>query len=218
MPEPKRNLPRGPHGLSRDEVQRSQRVRLLQAATDEVAERGYVNTTVAHIISRAGVSRATFYELFADREACFQAAYEANANLVAAVMEAELDRVRSTRGEAPLDRLDRVLHAYLVALRDAPTLARVFLVEVYAAGPEAIEQRRASLERFVDIVAETHRGETGILGARRDQRFAAQALVGSVSFMVTNAVAAGETDGLVDLHKPLMRLAAQITGVDQKKS
>lgn len=211
--DPQRNLPRGPHGLSRDEVRRSQRTRLLQAATDEVAERGYVNTTVAHIIARAGVSRATFYALFADREACFRAAYEANAALVAAVMEAELGRVRSSRGENPLDRLDRVLLAYLEALREAPTLARVFLVEVYAAGPEAIEQRRASLERFVDIVTETHRGETGILGTRKNQRFAAEAFVGAVSFMVTNAVAAAEFDQLVDLHKPLMRLAAQITAV-----
>ena len=174
--DPERNLPRGPHGLSRDEVQRSQRSRLIQAATDEVAERGYVNTTVAHIIARAGVSRATFYTLFADREACFHAAYEANAALVAEVMEAELGRVRSAIHEEPLDRLDRVLRVYLEALRDAPTLARVFLVEVYAAGPAAIEQRRASLERFVDIVAETHRGETGLLGTRKDQRFAAEAL------------------------------------------
>jgi AcrR family transcriptional regulator len=206
------NLPRGPHGLSRDEVQRSQRVRLLQAATDEVAERGYANTTVAHIIARAGVSRATFYALFADREACFRAAYEANAELVAAVMEAELANVRSSRGEEPLARLDRVLAAYLAALQTAPTLARVFLVEVYAAGPVAIEQRRASLERFVDIVAETHRGETGVLGTRKDQRFAAEAFVGAVSFMITNAVAAGEIDSVTDLRKPLMRLAGQITG------
>jgi len=211
--DPQRNLPRGPHGLSRDEVLRSQHSRLIQAATDEVAERGYVNTTVAHIIARAGVSRATFYALFADRDACFQAAYDANAALVAWVMEEELGRVRSAKDQKPLERLDRVLRVYLEALRDSPTLARVFLVEVYAAGPTAIAQRRASLERFIDIVAETHRGETGLLGTRKDQRFAAEAVAGAVSFMVTNAVAAGDFDQLVDLRKPLMRLAAQLTAV-----
>ena len=210
-PDTDRVLPRGPHGLSRDEVEQSQRRRLLQAATDVVAERGYVKTTVAQILERAGVSRATFYGLFADREACFQAAYAANADLIADVMAIELDKVRSS-DEAPLDRLSRVLHVYLVSLRDAPTLARVFLVEVYAAGPAAIEQRRQSLERFADILAETHRGETGFLGTSPDQRFAAQALVGAVSSMVTNAVAIGETGDLLNLHDPLMRLAAQITG------
>jgi len=210
-PEPRRPLPRGPHGLSRAEVEGSQRRRLLQATTDVVAEVGYVKTTVALILERAGVSRATFYELFADRESAFHAAYEANAEMVAQVMAAELERVRSSTDQAPLERLSRVLRVYLEALRDAPTLARVFLIEVYAAGPAAIEQRRQSLERFVDIVAETHRGETGVLGTRANQRFAAQAFVGAVSSLVTNSVGVGETDRLLDLHAPLVRLAQQIT-------
>ena len=203
-------LPRGPHGLSRDEVQRRQRDRLLQATTDEVAERGYANTTVAHIIKRAGVSRATFYELFDGMESCFQAAFDANAELVAAVLYAELEQMKATKGK-PLERLDHIVRVYLESLAAAPTLARVFLVESYAAGPAFIEQRHKSLERFVDIVAETHRGETGILGTRKDQRFAVEAIVGAVSWMTTNAVAAGETDKLPELRKPLMKLAEQIT-------
>lgn len=205
-------LPRGPHGLSRAAVEQSQRERLLQATTEAVAERGYVKTAVADILARAGVSRATFYQQFRDKEDCFHAAYRANADLMAAVMAAELERVRAGNEPDPIVRLDRVLGIYLQALRDAPALARVFLVEVYAAGPGAIEQRRASLEHFVDIVAETHRGETGVLGTRARQRFAAEALVGAVSSMVTNMVGVGETDRLPELRKPMIQLAAQITG------
>ena len=206
-----RPLPRGPHGLSREEVELSQRRRLLQATTDAVAELGYVKTTVADIIDRAGVSRATFYQLFRDKEDCFQAAYRANAELVAQAMEVALDGLREADEPDPLARLDRVLTMYLAALRNAPALAQVFLVEVYAAGPAAIEQRRASLEGFVDIVAETHRGETGVLGTEPHQRFAAQAFVGAVSSLVTNAVGVGDTDDLLALREPLMELAAQIT-------
>ena len=209
--DPRRTLPRGPHGLSREEVELSQRARLLQATTDAVAELGYVKTTVADILARAGVSRATFYRLFRDKEACFQAAYQANAELVAQAMHAALDGLRTGDELDPLGRLDRVLTMYLAALRNAPALAQVFLIEVYAAGPAAIEQRRASLEGFVDIVAETHRGETGVLGTEPGQRFAAQAFVGAVSSLVTNAVGVGETEQLLDLREPLMRLAAQIT-------
>jgi AcrR family transcriptional regulator len=211
-PDRGRALPRGPHGLSREEVERSQRERLLLATTEVVAEQGYVKTTVADILGRAGVSRATFYDLFADKEACFHAAYAANAELVASVMAAALERVRAAGEEDPLVRLDKVLSVYLRSLRDAPALARVFLVEVYAVGPAAIEQRQRSLEQFVDLVAETHRGEPGVLGTKASQRFAAQAFVGAVSSMVTNAVGAGDTDGLLALREPLMRLAAQITG------
>jgi AcrR family transcriptional regulator len=210
--DPRSALPRGPHGLSREQVELSQRERLLQATTDAVAELGYVKTTVADILARAGVSRATFYQLFRDKEACFHAAYQANAELVADAMVVALDGLRAGGELDPLDRLDRILTMYLASLRNAPALARVFLVEVYAAGPAAIEQRRASLDQFVDIVAETHRGETGVLGTKANQRFAAQAFVGAVSSLVTNAVGVGETDELLALRAPLMRLAAQITG------
>lgn len=206
-----RALPRGPHGLSREEVELSQRARLLHAATEAVAELGYVKTTVADILARAGVSRATFYQLFTDKEDCFVAAYQQNAELVAVLMTAELEQVQA-RGELdPLERLDHVLGVFLAALRSAPALARVFLVEVYAAGPVAIEQRRRSMELFADIVAETHRGESGVLGTAPAQRFAAQAIVGAVSAMVTNAIGVGETDEILKLREPLMRLAAQIT-------
>src|SRR5439155_6906652 len=94
--EPHRALPRGPHGLSREEVELSQRARLLHAATQAVAEQGYVKTTVADILRRAGVSRATFYQLFSDKEDCFQAALKANAEFVATVMENELQQVRAS--------------------------------------------------------------------------------------------------------------------------
>jgi len=60
-------------------------------------------------------------------------------------------------------------------------------------------------------VAETHRGETGVLGTSASQRFAAQAFVGSVSAMVTNAIGVGDADELLRLRDPLMTLAAQIT-------
>jgi AcrR family transcriptional regulator len=205
------SLPRGPHKLSREEVEQHQRDRLLYATTKVVAEQGYARTVVADVIAEAGVSRATFYTLFSNLEECFQAAYKQSAELVASLMEAELANVRADESD-PLTKLDRVLGVYLRLLKNAPALARVFLVEVYAAGPGLIEQRRSSLERFTDIVVETHRGEKGLLGSHSSQRFAAQALVGAVSALVTNHIAAGDFAGLLDLQRPLMKLAAQITG------
>ena len=203
-----RALPRGPHKLTREEVERSQRDRLLAACTAAVAEKGYVSTSVADILGKAGVSRTTFYAMFTDKQDCFLAALRVNAELVAALLDAALEGA----AEDPLQRLDRVLGAYLDALHSAPALARVFLVDVYAAGPEAIEQRRRSLDRFVDIVAETYRGSSGPLGTEPDQRLAAEVLVGAVSSMVTNAVGAGDVEALPALRAPLMRLAERILG------
>lgn len=205
--EPSRALPRGPHRLSRDEVAGSQRRRLLDAMADAVADKGYARTSVADVLARAGVSRATFYAQFTDKEDCFLAAFTDSVHLVTAVLAAELERTSQDPELGPLDRLDRVLEIYLEMLRGAPSLARTFLIEVYAAGPTAIELRRQSLERFVDVLAETHRGEEGLLGTDPEQRFAAEALVGAVSSMVTNLVGVGDYEGLPRLREPLMRLA-----------
>ncbi len=206
-----RPLPRGPHRLSRDEVRRSQRERLLNAMTEAVAEKGYANTVVADVVSRSGVSRATFYQLFRDKDDCFRAAFEAHAELLAQVLTAGLEALKQS-DETPLQKLDRILGLYLAALANSPALARVFLVEVYAAGPKLIAQRRASLEQFVDIVAATHDGSDGLLGTRPDQRFAAEMIVGAVSSMVTNIVGVGEFERLPALHRDLMELAAKLFG------
>src|SRR3954466_14217089 len=72
-----RRLPRGSHGLDRDVVEASQRTRLLEAVGRAVAERGYSGATIDDVVRRAGVSKQTFYDHFADKQDCFLAAYEA---------------------------------------------------------------------------------------------------------------------------------------------
>ena len=69
-------LPRGRHGLPREAVTESQQRRIVQAMIEVVAERGYPETRVVDVIGVAGVSRKTFYELFASKEDCFLAAYD----------------------------------------------------------------------------------------------------------------------------------------------
>jgi AcrR family transcriptional regulator len=66
--------PQRAQGLPRELVQRNQRQRLIAGAAEAVAERGFARVTVADIIRYAGVSRLTFYEHFANREDCLQAA------------------------------------------------------------------------------------------------------------------------------------------------
>ena len=209
-------LPRGPHRLSREEVERSQRDRLLAGAAEAVAEKGYAATSVADILRRAGVSRTTFYQLFDDKLECFLAASRMASDVLSSTIADELAGLDAEGGLTPLEKLDRLLGAYLQTLVDFPALARVFLVEVYAAGTEAIEQRRASLEVFVDLVASTIQDDTGAGAGHPDRdvngdaRTVAEVLVAAVSSMVTNAVGVGEVDRLRDLQPPLMALAARV--------
>lgn len=204
-------LPRGPHSLTREEVEASQRERILVAMVQAVGESGFANTSVADVVARAGVSRATFYALFAGKDDCFAAAYDWAAHRIAAVLAATARAaLDADAGGDPIERLRVVLHAYLGWLAAAPQIARTFLVEVYAAGPAAIEQRHTSLGLFVDLVAGVIGARPGPLGNMPEQRFAVEALVSAVSSMVTHRVGTGRADTLGELEEPLMEVAHQL--------
>ncbi len=198
---PKTRLPRGKHRLSREQVEMSQRLRMLDALANATAEKGYAHTTVADVLERAGVSRATFYEHFRSKEEAFLAAYEAGVDLLLAGAVDALAEV----GDDPLARFDHVLGAYLETLAAEPAIARTALVEVYAAGPEAARRRFELQTRFVDFIA-------GILGAesKRD-RFTCEVLVAAISSLVTAKVASGAADELPALHRPLMEYVRNST-------
>jgi len=187
-------LPRGRHGLSREEVEVSQRTRLIRAMVDVMAEKGYAGTSVADILSGARVSRETFYELFGSKEDCFMSAFEL---AYAAILHA----TTPSAGEAePIERFARVLEDYLRALASDPAAARVFLVEVYAAGPSALERRNELQGQLVDSMAALVGGD----------RFAIEALLAGLVQMVTARVAVGDADGLLKLHGPTVELARRL--------
>lgn len=197
-------LPRGRHRLSRDQVVGSQRIRLLRALAEVMAEKGYARTSVADVLRRARVSRETFYELFDSKEDCFMSAFEeAYGHLSAAIAAAPGDGEPGAGGAA-IERLSVVLEHYLGALAADPATARVFLIEVYAAGPAAIERRQALQRELVDAIA-------GLVGAaRKEDRFAVEALLAAVVSLVTSRLAVGDAAGLRDLHAPILDLVCRL--------
>jgi TetR/AcrR family transcriptional regulator len=193
---PTERLPRGRHNLSRDDVAGRQRARILTAFAEVVTEQGYVNTPVAAVLQRAGVSRETFYQQFSSKQDCFVAALEDTVGQLAVAIESSL-----TADGSPFDRFDRTLRIYLDTLAADPAKARLFLIETYAAGPEAMQRRLQLQARFVDGLAH-------IFAARTDpQRFACEALVGAVVASVTARFVNGDVDGLAELRPKLVALA-----------
>jgi AcrR family transcriptional regulator len=139
-----RRLPRGRHGLSRSAVIANQRARIFAALAAACAERGYGEVTVQEITERAGVSRRTFYDLFADKQSCFLAAYDATIERLLAEVGAAYGRPDLTWPERVAAALGAVIDRYV----SEPALARLVTVEVLAAGPTALERRDAALKRF----------------------------------------------------------------------
>ena len=131
-----RELPRRAHKLSRSAVAESQHWRMLEAVTEAVGKRGYAEASVAEIVEIAGVSRKTFYEHFSDKEACFLTAYEVLSERVVEALVAA--GAKYPPGKA---RCRAQLERYIEVLARDPIAARVFNVDVLAAGDRALDAR-----------------------------------------------------------------------------
>jgi AcrR family transcriptional regulator len=143
-------LPKGPHGLTRDQVQASQRQRILDAVLDVVGEHGYAGATVAHVTASAGISRTTFYEQFRSKQDAFLTAYDEFGERFLA----DMDRVSAT---APAEVLSAAADRLVDWGRRRPLACRAFLVEIHAVGEEGLEHRdrvmKLAEERFARVAA-----------------------------------------------------------------
>ncbi len=150
-------LPRGPHRLSREQVEHHQRERILAAMIAAVGTKGYGATTIGDITHRARVSRDTFYEQFASKEACFLAAYDATTRELLEQMV-----IAGTRQPGYIEGIRDGVRAYLKFWGERPDAARACTLEVMAAGPEALRHREHTLrsfERLYRTVVERGRAE-----------------------------------------------------------
>lgn len=186
-------MPRGRHRLSRAEVEQNQRIRIATGMAEAMRANGYVGTPVAEIIKRAGVSRETFYQLYPNKLDCFLDAFD----FVGEILIARLAISLSEPG-TPIERFERALATYLETLASQPGYARLFLVEVYAAGPQAMARRVDIQQRIVDALVD-------LLDAHSDAgRFECQVLVSAVSAMVTGPLVAGDLDALRAVGPPIL--------------
>jgi AcrR family transcriptional regulator len=189
---------RGRQEIGREHSATSQRVELLDAMARAVAEKGYAETTVADVAERAGVPNSTFLDHFPDTESCFLAAYDMGSDVLLTTAQ---DGIGSA-DRPPMERYGRLLTSYLDLLAAEPAFSRAFLVEIYAAGPRAIQRHLDVLESWTDLLAEIF-APLGADGEGVD-RFACEAIVGAITSLVTTRVARGDFDQLPALREPLM--------------
>jgi AcrR family transcriptional regulator len=176
---------------------------MLAAVAEAVAEKGFARISVADVIARAGVSRETFYEQFADKEACFLAALDVGAELLLDVLSAALALPASSRRE----QLEAVLCAYLDSLAAEPAFAKAFLIDAYGAGAAATRRRIELQQRFVDLVAEILDLD-GPPGSA--DRFACEALIAAISSLATSRVGSGRASELPELRAPIVELVTRM--------
>jgi AcrR family transcriptional regulator len=184
-------LPAGRKELPEPLVAHSQRDRILNAMAESCAEKGYGATTITDIVRTAGVSRATFYELFRDKEECFHAAME----LALADTMGRIVAVYSP--DKPWATMVRDAAAtFLDLLASRPDFARMAMVEAPATG-----------DRGYDLYASGKRVLQALLDRGRDDPMedpgipssAGRAALAAAESLIVGQILAGNAERLREL-------------------
>lgn len=170
---------------------------MLAAAVEAIKELGYARMTVAQVISRARVSRKTFYNAFADREDCFLAVFEqTNSQAWRAASEAcEPESNWRARVRSGLCRL-------LMFIEEDPALARLWIVEALGAGERVLKRRAAALDQFAKVVDQGRFAN----GQHEPSEIAALGVVGGIVAVLHARLLNGADEPPTDLLNSLMSM------------
>jgi AcrR family transcriptional regulator/DNA-binding MarR family transcriptional regulator len=184
--------------MPRGQVTEIQRARLLAAAVEAIEEIGYARMTVTQVITRARVSRKTFYDVFADREDCFLAAFEQTHDQAWRAASEACDPESGWR-----ERVRSGLSRLLMLMEEEPGLARLWVVEALGAGERVLERRAEALEQFANVINE---GRFAANGERRPPELAALVVVGGVFAVLHTRLLTGADEPPTDLLNSLMSI------------
>lgn len=175
----------------RDVALARHRTRILDAVAQCFAERGYHDTSVDQVVSRARSSKSAFYACFANKETAF-----------AALLEREGERVLHAVEQAVLAESDPRRRAragittFVTDCAENQATARILLLESVGISPAIEECRRALHRRFAELIrlqAEEARA-AGTPATTLDLDVLAFALVGAINEAVVHLLDSGGTD------------------------
>lgn len=172
------------------------RARLTQGLAAVIAEKGYAAVTIADVVRTARVSKRTFYEHFADKEACFLALYvETSEELL------ELIATATAVARGPWEvRIAAAARAYFERVAGEPELIRAALLEIQAAGPRARLLRREVQRRYAEqLRAFSLTAAAEEPGIRALTPALATAVVGGLDELMLEAVEAGHAARMGEL-------------------
>jgi AcrR family transcriptional regulator len=144
MPSP---LPSGRASLAPEATRFLQRARILDATARVVAEAGYAETSIQDIQTRAGVSKRTFYEHFANKQDAVLWAQDAAATYaVPRVLSAFCAQDGWVAG------VSAALETYLRLLDCDAAWAALYLIELPMLGGEAMARRARLLAPLLEAL------------------------------------------------------------------
>jgi AcrR family transcriptional regulator len=188
----------GANASAHSQVTKIQRARILAGMFDVIGEREVRDLSVAHVVRRSGVSRRTFYEIFADLEDCLLAAF---GDVVAYASERVLPAYRAASGWR--EQIRAGLIALLELLDSEPVTGRFLIVESVAGGARVRECRRQVL---ADIVVAVDAGREQGKPVDIQLPLTGEGVVGGALSVLQARMAEPERKPLLELASPLMSM------------
>ena len=126
-----------------------QRERILLAARDVFATRGYAAAGIDEIVARARVSRTTFYEFFENKEKCLLSVFQLGVERVASAL---FGTVADTSELQPIERIRAEVRALAEAHAADPAMARIILIEIVGATPACERARVYARDQAAQVI------------------------------------------------------------------
>ena len=164
--------------LRRDARVERRRRRIVEAALSNFASRGYTETSVDDVVTRARVSKSAFYEFFDSKEHCIREVLEEEGGALIHEVLTE-----AATGHDHHARLRLGISRFVHECFSRPDVARLLIVESVGLS-EGVEAVRHALQaRFADAVAEEvrHAMTHDAFYADKDPAVFGRAVVGAVS-------------------------------------
>jgi len=203
--------PRGPYRASAATLARraTARERLLAAATEIIAGRGYSGLTIAGTAARAGLSVGSVYRHFDSKAALETEVFrrEADQQLAAVRLSAQL-------AAGPLLALEEAVATFAARALASPRLAWALLAEPVGSEVEAerLRFRRSYAELFTSLIEQAI--AAGQLPADQRPSLTGAAVVGAVSESLIGplAPAGAGGDDVAGLVERITRLVVRLCG------
>ena len=201
--------PRAYAGKTLDARRAEQRERILLAARDVFAERGYAGAGIEEIVSRARASRTTFYVFFENKEECLLALFDFGLERLAHAVMKTVSDTASQRIE-PAERIRAEVRAVAAALAADPAMARIVLIEMVGATPAA-EHARARARNAAAKIIEAQLEQYPHWSERSPlhRHIASLAAMAAIGEPISDLVAAGRIDEWQELIDPVSEFVAQ---------
>jgi len=190
-------------GSNNDSQREEKRQRILRAAIDEFARKGYFSARMSDVAKAASVADGTLYLYFEGKEHLLISIFDDVLSRFISQLKAEIEPV-----DDPIAKLEIMVRLHLQTLAQDRSLAQVLQIETRHSRQFMSLLTRGRLGEYLDLLrAIIQEGQdTGVFRRDLSPGLATDLVFGAVDELVNSWLLADDPGDLVRLSAPLMNL------------